>query len=99
MVRPLPLWAKVTIGVAVLVLSQYLAYRDQQKMLSTGAARKQKLARLADCMRLGRQFLYTPSQADWVRWASEVDDSMRNTFGIKPVGALAVEKFVKMIRE
>jgi hypothetical protein len=92
-----PLWVKVTIGVAVLVFAQYLAYRDQQRMLSVGAERKEKLAKLADCMRLGRQFLYrASSQADWVKWASDVDDWMRNTFGILQTefGALAVEKFV-----
>ncbi len=92
-----PRWAKVTIGVAVLVLAQYFAYRDQKKMLSTGATRKEKLERLADCMRAGRQFLYSPSsQANWIKWASDVDDWMRNTFGIlqSEFGALAVEKFV-----
>jgi hypothetical protein len=44
------------------------AYRDQQKMLSTGAAKK-KLTRLADCMRIGRQFLYLPSsQVHWINY-------------------------------
>jgi hypothetical protein len=92
-----PRWAKVTIGVAVLVLAQYFAYRDQQKMLSTGAAKKEKLTRLADCMRIGRQFLYLPSsQIHWIKWASDVDDWMRKTSGILQTefGVLAAEKFV-----
>jgi hypothetical protein len=92
-----PLWAKVTIGLLVLVFAQYLVYRDQQKELNAGAERKEKLAKMAGFMKAGRQFLYMPSsQADWIKWASDVDDWMRNTFGILQTefGALTVEKFV-----
>jgi hypothetical protein len=92
-----PLWAKVTVGVLVLVFAQYLVYRDQRKMLDVTAKRKEKLEKLATCMKSGRQFLYTPSsQTDWIKWASDVDEWMVNTFRIIQVefGALAVEKFV-----
>jgi hypothetical protein len=47
-------------------------------------------------MRTGRRFLYRPSEAGWVKWASAVDDWMSNTFVIlnTEFGDIAVEKFV-----
>jgi hypothetical protein len=91
-----PLWAKVAIGMGVLVFAQYLVYRNQQKTLNLGTEKKEKLAKLAECMRTGRRFLYRPSEAGWVKWASAVDDWMSNTFVIlnTEFGNLAVEKFV-----
>src|SRR5438552_6225134 len=96
-----PLWAKVTIGLLVLVFAQYLVYRDQQRTFNVAAKKKEKLEKLAECMKTGRRFLYTPSSGvhhkpDWVKWASDVDDWMRSTFRIiqTEFGALAVEKFV-----
>ena len=92
-----PLWAKVVIGSGVLVIAQYLVYRDLQKTLVSGATPREKLTRLAACMKAGRQFLYTPSaQSGWVAWASNVDDWAMNTFKMleSEFGTLAVEKFV-----
>jgi len=92
-----PRWVKVAIGVSVLVIAQYLVYRDQRKKLNREVGRKQKLAMLAGFMKVGRQFLYRPSsQADWVKWASDLDDWCRNTFISLQTefGAPAVEKFV-----
>jgi hypothetical protein len=92
-----PLRVKVTIGILVLVFAQYRVYRAQQEVLLAGAARKERLTRLAECMRVGRQFFYRPSsQIGWVKWASDVDDWMTKTFKILQTefGTLAVEKFV-----
>jgi hypothetical protein len=92
-----PLWVKLTIGILVLVTAQYRVYRAQQKQLLAGAERKERLASLAECMRTGRQFFYKPLEPNgWIKWASDLDDWMSNTFRIlqRDFSALAVEKFV-----
>jgi len=91
-----PLWVKVTIGILVLTFAQYSVYRGQQRLILAGKDRREKLAKLADCMRAGRQFFHRPSETGWVRWASDVDDWMMSTFRVLQTefGALAVEKFV-----
>ena len=92
-----PRWVKVTVGILVLVIAQYRVYRAEQKQLVTGADRKERLAKLAECMRTGRQFFYKPLDPDgWIKWASDLDDWMSKTFRMLQTdfAALAVEKFV-----
>jgi len=92
-----PRSAKVTVGILVLVIAQYRVYRAQQKQLLGGADRKERLAKLAERMRTGRQFFYKPLDPNgWIKWASDLDDWMSKTFRMlqSDFSALAVEKFV-----
>ena len=92
-----PLWVKVTVGIVVLFIAQYRVYRAQHKESLAGANRKDRISKLAECMRTGRQFFYKPLEPNgWIKWASDLDDWMTNTFRTlqSDFGGLAVEKFV-----
>jgi hypothetical protein len=63
-----PRWVKAAVGILVLVIAQYRVYRDQQKKLLAGAGRRERLEKLAECMRTGRRFFYKPLSPDgWIK--------------------------------
>lgn len=95
-----PRWARVTIGVMALSVAQYLVYRDLQKSQLSASQRKQKLARLAEFQRTGRELTSVPdtcrTHRDFAAWAFEVDGWLASTCHALATefGSVTIEKFV-----